>query len=258
MKKERSKIKMKKKLLVFIGLLTFALSFMLAVPKTKAAGGFDVSASHIGYIDSFGINSTGDIVGAYIYITDSSQSDIMFDVGYYFNIQYFQPDLMLYGYDLIGKPLIWNSFDDRGALQKGAWWLLVDYQQMLQDIADGYNQGLQEGNDLGFNAGFEVGYQDGYEEGELQGWEDGYEVGYTDGHNDGYNEGFEDAYSGITTSDEYTLGYNNGFKDGEKSKIVKNNEAFYSGIQKWLVPAIIVVLVVGGIMSISALKRRGQ
>ena len=76
--------------------------------------------------------------------------------------------------------------------------------------------------------------------------------------NEGYQKGFDDAYDEIIASDEYTLGYDNGFKDGEKSKIAKNNEAFYGGIQKWLVPAIIVVLVVGGIMSISALKRREQ
>ncbi len=74
--------------------------------------------------------------------------------------------------------------------------------------------------------------------------------------NKGYQDGFDDAYNEIISSDEYTLGYNDGFKAGEKSKLAQNNQSFYSGIEKWLVPAIIVVLVVGGIMSISALKRR--
>src|SRR5690606_29258494 len=36
MKKERSKTKMKKKLLLIIGILTLTLSFLLAVPRTKA------------------------------------------------------------------------------------------------------------------------------------------------------------------------------------------------------------------------------
>ncbi len=91
-----------------------------------------------------------------------------------------------------------------------------------------------------------------------RGVQNGYVSGYDDGLNKGYQNGFDDAYNEIISDDEYTLGYNNGFRDGEKSKIVKNNEAFYSGIEKWLVPAIIVVLVVGGFMSISALKRREQ
>ena len=262
MKKKGVKTKMKKKLLLIIGVLTLALGFMLAVPSTKAAGDIDYSASHIGYIDSFGINSTGDIVGAYVYITDSSQSDIMYDVGYYFSIQYFQPDITVYGYDLIGKPLIWNRLDDRGAYQKGAWWLLVDYQQMLEDLIDAYNDGYHNGSTDAFDSGYSLGYDnglaDGYSEGWEDGWEDGWENGWEVGLEDGYNEGFDDAYSEIISNDEYTLGYNNGFKDGEKSRIAQNNQSFYAGIQKWLVPAIIVVLVVGGIMSISALKRREQ
>ncbi len=258
MKKKGVKTKMKKKLLLIIGVLTLTLSFSLAVPKPKAAGDIDYSASHIGYIDSFGINSTGDIVGAYVYITDSSQSDIMFDLGYYFSIQYFQPDLTLYGYDLIGKPLIWNSFDDRGALQKGAWWLLVDYQQMLQDILDAYNEGYYDGSTDAFDDGYSLGYDNGLADGFDDGFENGYSDGYNDGLVDGYNEGFDDAYNEVISSDEYTLGYNDGFEAGEKSKLAQNNQSFYSGIEKWLVPAIIVVLVVGGIMSISALKRREQ
>lgn len=110
-------------------------------------------------------------------------------------------------------------------------------------------------------------YQDGYEAGiksaegliesEYQrGLQNGYASGYDDGFNKGYQDGFDDAYDEIITTDEYTLGYDNGFKAGEKSKIAQNNQSFYSGIEKWLVPAIIVIIVLGGIMSISALKRR--
>jgi len=52
------------------------------------------------------------------------------------------------------------------------------------------------------------------------------------------------------------LGYQDGFRAGEKSKIAQNNEAFYNNIEKWLVPAIITVIIVGGIVSIIAIKRR--
>ena len=131
-----------------------------------------------------------------------------------------------------------------------------------------YARGFQDGRALEGEQAYNA-YRDGYETGmrvaegllesEYQrGFQNGSETGYLNGKNEGYQNGFDDAYDEIISSDEYTLGYDNGFKDGEKSKIVKNNEAFYGGIEKWLVPAIIVVLVVGGIMSISALKRREQ
>ena len=246
------------KKLYYSAIILLVVVVGLVLPKTKAAGDFDYSASHIGFIDSFGINSDGDIVGAYVYITESSQLDIMYNVGYYFSFHYFQPDITVYGYDLIGKPLIWNPFDDSGASQDGAWRLLVDYQQMLEDLLDAYDEGYYDGSTDAFDSGYSLGYDNGLADGYDEGWEVGWEDGWEDGWEGGYDEGFEDAYSEIITNDEYTLGYNNGFKDGEKSKIVKNNEAFYGGIEKWLVPAIIVVLVVGGIMSISALKRREQ
>ncbi len=131
-----------------------------------------------------------------------------------------------------------------------------------------YSRGFSDAQAIGEGQMYES-YRNGYEDGmrlaegllesEYQrGFQNGSEIGYSNGKNEGYQKGFDDAYSEIISSDEYTLGYDDGFKSGEKSKIVKNNEAFYSGIQKWLVPAIIVVLVVGGIMSISALKRREQ
>ncbi len=138
-----------------------------------------------------------------------------------------------------------------------AFWFVSspDYEYTL-----GYMRGL-EGDGTGYTEGYEVGIRaaEGLLAGEYQrGLQNGYASGFQDGLNKGYRDGFDDAYDEIITSDEYTLAYENGFKDGEKSKIVQNNQSFYSGIEKWLVPAIIVVLVVGGFMSISALKRREQ
>ena len=128
----------------------------------------------------------------------------------------------------------------------------------------GYNLGQAEGSYDASKA-----YQDGYEAGSilaeglleseyLRGEQNGYNIGYNYGYNQGYNNGFDNAYNEIITSDEYTLGYENGFKAGEKSKLAQNNESFYNGIEKWLVPAIITVIIVGGIVSIIAIKRREQ
>src|SRR5690606_19452199 len=53
MKKERSKIKMKNKLLVFIGIITLSLSFLLVAPKTKALTLYDdYNAMVVGWDDS--------------------------------------------------------------------------------------------------------------------------------------------------------------------------------------------------------------
>ena len=106
-------------------------------------------------------------------------------------------------------------------------------------------------------AEYNRGYQVGYNKGHLNGWGDGWLTGYVDGRTEGYLEGYEDGYDeGIKLKDDYMKGYNDGFKDGEKSKIAQNNETFYKSIEKWLVPAIITVIILGGIVSIIAIKRK--
>lgn len=166
----------------------------LVLPQAKAAGTVDYSACHIGFIDSYQTDSSGNIIGAYVYIIDSNQSDIMYDVGYFFAVGNFQPDIVNYGYDLIGKPLIWNPFDDRGAFQVGAWWLLVDYQQMLQDMINEYDKGYYYGSEQGFDSGYSLGYDNGYDDGEQSGFNDGYLIGYEDGVFQGWNDGYENGY----------------------------------------------------------------
>lgn len=109
---------------------------------------------------------------------------------------------------------------------------------------------------------YNKGYADGYTDGKAVADEKAYELGYIEGWNEGFEEGYDrgynKAYENINENDEYILGYNDGFKDGEKSKIAQNNEAFYKSIEKWLVPAIITVIIAGGIVSIIAIKRREQ
>ena len=164
-----------------------------------------------------------------------------------------------YGYETILKPGNQYVFvTDFGNIQ----FHFVDSPDFI------YSRGFEDGRALEGEQAYNA-YRDGYEDGmrlaegllesEYQrGLQNGYASGKDDGLNEGYQKGFDDAYDEIISSDEYTLGYENGFKDGEKSKLAQNNQSFYSSIQKWLVPAIIVVIVLGGIMSISALKRREQ
>ena len=155
-----------------------------------------------------------------------------------------------------GNKYICMLEDIEPSWRAGFWFVgSPDYEYAL-----GYMRGL-EGEGTGYAEGYEAGSRlaEGLLASEYQrGLQNGFAEGFQEGRNKGYRDGFNDAYNEIITSDEYTLAYENGFKDGEKRKKEKNNEAFYGSIEKWLVPAIIVVLVGGGIMSISALKRREQ
>ena len=331
MKKERSKIKMKKKLLVFIGLITLALSFMLVVPRTKAQTNtrlvvysYNVNAGTITFYDY----DTQTFFGTYAYtnvydnknepfITNKVNIPYIFRIGdvyelidelsvnlikvefvrpadrqkyytlldmipnqvyeykgIYENLYFFQQGLNFYKVPMeraIFINVIEGAYGFETILKPGnKYTFITDFGDIRfqfvgsadYDYARGYQDGRALESEQAYNAyrnGYEAGIKtaDGLLKSEYQrGLQNGYDDGYDDGLNKGYQNGYDDAYNEIITSDEYTLGYNNGFRDGEKSKIVKNNEAFYSGIEKWLVPAIIVVLVVGGFMSISALKRR--
>ena len=64
---------------------------------------------------------------------------------------------------------------------------------------------------------------------------------YEQGYNDGFEEG-EKIGSGIATGEAYDLGYENGYKDALKNA---NVDAFLANFDKWIVPAIIIVVVAG-------------
>ena len=80
-----------------------------------------------------------------------------------------------------------------------------------------------------------------------------YNRGFDDGYDEGYDDGFDE---GILTGEPEA--YERGFKDGQESRLTENNAAFYQGIEKWLVPAIITVIALGGFVSIAVRKRRDE
>ena len=335
MKKKGVKTKMKKKLLLFIGVLTLTLSVLLAVPSTKAqtntrlvVQSYNVNAGTITFYDydtqelfgTFNFLNIYAKVGVVPFVAfkehipyffrmgdvyeliDQPESDFiivdfvrpadrqtfftLFDMvggqvyeykGIVDNAYIFQQGLNFYKVpttiDVLFRNEIEGQYGFETILKAGNKYVFVtdfgDIRFQFVGSADfDYYKGYRDAEDLGEGQRYES-YRRGYEDGmrlaegllesEYQrGFQNGTETGYADGKNDGYQNGFDDAYNEIITSDEYTLGYDNGFKDGEKSRLAQNNQSFYSGIQKWLVPAIIVVIVLGGIMSISALKRREQ
>lgn len=319
---------MKKKILIFIGIITLIMSFMLVVPKTKA----QEDTSNWIVVKSYNLD-TGDVTfykydtnvlyGTYNYskicdiyealpiinkkenipavfrlndvfevydadieylfidfikpaenglpfftINDMVDFQVYEYKGIYDNMYVFQQGLNFYkvemnevsfrndidgeiGFETILKP--GNLYVYMKTLGPNQFWFnnSYDYQYYL-GISRGQEQGDNRARDAyqdGYNAGSKLA--EGLLESEYQrGFQNGTTKGLQDGYNQGYQNGFNNAYSEIITSDEYTLGYNNGFKDGEKSKLSKNNETFYNNIEKWLVPAIIVILFLGGFIAI--------
>lgn len=116
-----------------------------------------------------------------------------------------------------------------------------DYSMNIKFYQDLYHKGYTEG----YSEGHTVGYNYGYRVGESGGFSRGYEQGY----NKGYNEGIL-----VSESEAYEKGYS----DGQKSKLAENNEKFYTGIEKWLVPAVIAVILLGGFVSIAVRKRKEE
>jgi len=100
----------------------------------------------------------------------------------------------------------------------------------------------------------ELGYDRVYD----WGYEVGYAIGYNSGYSYGYFEGYDVGFDEGVSVGDYSEAYNEGFRAGQESKLAENNEKFYNGIEKWLVPAVIAVIVLGGIVSVTAIKRREQ
>ena len=94
---------------------------------------------------------------------------------------------------------------------------------------------LGDGYDAGFANGYIIGERDGYEEGLSEGILTGDSVIYDNGYQDGLLDNSE--------------AYNAGYKAGSEG-------TFLANLGDWMVPAIIVVLLGGGILSIMAIKKR--
>lgn len=122
------------------------------------------------------------------------------------------------------------------------------------DYQVGYNTGYQHGYNAGYQNGHNQGYNEGFSDGEIVGYNDGLDDGYNQGHADGYQEGFDIGYDigyddGLQVSESEA--YDKGYMDGA-------NESFIASLDKWIVPAIIIVMLVGGYFAIARKKREGD
>jgi len=145
----------------------------------------------------------------------------------------------------------WNNlftFEFRGSDLEYAVFCIEEYYYNGWDVGYdfGREDGLQDGYDYGYNYGYNEGYEVGYDEGYIE----GVDLGYHDGYYEGYLDGLYISECGPI--------YEQGFADGQESRLAENNASFYQGIEKWLVPAIIAVIALGGFVTIAVNKRRGE
>lgn len=98
--------------------------------------------------------------------------------------------------------------------------------------SDGYTAGDSAGKVIGYNSGLTDGYNSGLTDGYNSGVINGYNSGFTDGYNSGLNE-----------IDAYGKGYDDGARD-----------KFMANFDKWIVPAIIVIMFLGGFISIMSMR----
>lgn len=121
-------------------------------------------------------------------------------------------------------------------------------QQVIEIIDFAYSENtwnLPNDTEVLINADFQSGqyiYQQGYDEG----FDDGVDEGYGYGYDVGYDEGFDDGISS-THNEAYQRGYRAGA-----------NDSFLSGLQNWIVPAIIVVIILGGFITIIHKRKDGE
>lgn len=108
-------------------------------------------------------------------------------------------------------------------------------------------------------------YETGYNTGFQHGYNNGHAIGYNRGFNDGEisKQNEIDAILPGLLQDEYERGYDDGLQvsQGEaydRGYIDGANESFIATMDKWLVPAIIIVMLIGGFFAIARKKKEGE
>lgn len=112
---------------------------------------------------------------------------------------------------------------------------------------------------------FDSGRQQGFNEGKRVGDREGYERGFNSARDlFAYYDVGNDQYIAASNwgATEYNRGYNEGLQSTEgaaydKGYLDGSNDSFMASIKDWIVPAIIIVLFLGGALTIIARKREG-
>lgn len=99
---------------------------------------------------------------------------------------------------------------------------------------------------IGYNKGYDTGYNKGFSNALIIGSESSYNRGYNEGKLKGHSEGYQEGLVADNNT-KYQEGYNAG-----------SSESFLANFDKWIVPAIIITMFVGGFFAITRHKREGD
>lgn len=155
-------------------------------------------------------------------LTTVASSVFKIDLGYDTGYTYFY--MTLYGLNQQVIDIIDFAYSENT-------WNLPGYTEVLinadfQSNQYVYQQGYNEGYDAGYNAGEYYGYNNGYS----NGYDTGYYAGINSTHNEAYQQGYQKGA----------------------------NDSFLSGLQNWIVPAIIVVIILGGFITVIHKRKDGD
>lgn len=136
---------------------------------------------------------------------------------------------------------------------------------------EGYLDGYDEGNTIGYTTGYNEGYQEGlddfYTNGSTYfGYNEGLSADFQNGVLDLYNNGV--TVQGLSLSGLYdysviyelgdTAGYDRGFTNGTQANLDTSSIVFMNNFNTWIIPAILIVLLLGGAISVRNQKMRGD
>ena len=144
-------------------------------------------------------------------------------------------------------------------------YLLYTYNlEWSEDYASGLADGYANGYDSGYDDGYDIGYGDGQDDmfdngSELYGYSEtgsydfaqGYTNGTTVGHNQLWANG-SDVY-GLSVTDSFD--YIFGFTAGKNTNVNASLTNFYDDFGDWIVPAILIVILIGGAVALTVKKR---
>lgn len=131
--------------------------------------------------------------------------------------------------------------------------VIVDDEASIEElIQQSYNRGYSDGLTIGYEDAFNAGYDEGKRIGDILQYQYGYDAGYEEGLITGNEDAFNAGYdAGFTDGSQEGEAYDAGYADGA-------NDSFLGSIDKWLVPAIIIVMLLGGFFAIARKKRDGD
>lgn len=120
---------------------------------------------------------------------------------------------------------------------------------------------------LSWSAEYQAGYSEGFQNGETSGYDNGFEAGLQESTTEAYNEGLEDGIlQGRTEivnngSEVYnydvtnSYDFNAGLREGRNQNVNAGMTNFMTDFDKWIVPAILIIILLGGFTTIVIRKR---